>query len=325
MAVTAKDYLGLTNFAIRESAATQEELTSANFATTTDDLAKRFKNWVKDAWLELQLEREDWSWMQKRSTIIIRPRLYVEQYAGTTDVVAGYVFKGSNTEASASILTSGVKILSGTWVAGTFKGYLEFSDLDGVFKFNESLDIYQSDGTTSVVADTARVKGWGRYDLATEVSDLLSPILSSFFIQSTGGSSTQTNTATFDLKPLTFLEWDKFVKVCEGAPSTPGVPAVFTRCPDGTFDFWPRPNEEYVLHFTYQAEPQELAVYTDTLTGLQADYQDAIAWRAVMNYADWNRKSDVWLRANKRWQFYKRRLENRKMPVVRHSANRYHY
>jgi hypothetical protein len=83
-------------------------------------------------------------------------------------------------------------------------------------------------------------------------------------------------------------------------------------------------DKQYTLHFTYLAKPVSLVDHDDTLISSYPDeYEDAIVWRAVMYYAEFDRQFDVLSRAQRRYQFYKDRLERNQMPPVFFSACKY--
>jgi hypothetical protein len=52
-------------------------------------------------------------------------------------------------------------------------------------------------------------------------------------------------------------------------------------------------------------------------------YQDMIVWRTVMNYADYDRKPDMFARAERRYKYYKNRAEKNLMPTPTYGFNRY--
>lgn len=163
--------------------------------------------------------------------------------------------------------------------------------------------------------DVVRIKGYGRYDFDTEVSGLFMPDLNSFSVQSTGGATAQANTVDFDSTPLVFVPrnlwpYDDYATV------TYGRPTYFTRSPEGHYDFWPRPDQQYVVRFYYESSIHELTLTTDTQTEVPPDFQDVIVWLAVRYYADYDRKQELWRSANKRYNFYKTKMEEYLLPEV---------
>lgn len=305
---TAKTFVQLVNDAIRESGADLDAVTSFTALTSLQDT---IKNYVAQAYKDVQLDRRAWEHKQKVANLIISPRVYVEAEAGSTYTpVANDVFTGDDSAASLTVL-SVAQLISGTWAAGTAKAYINYSSLDGQWKFNELFD-RTSPGATSNVF---RVRGYGRYDLDNDVSGLFIPDLNSFTVQSTGGATAQANTADFDSTPVVYIPrehwpYDTYATV------TYGKPAYFTRTNEGHYDFWPRPDQQYVLRFYYESSIHELSATTDTQTEIPPDFQDVIVWRAVMYYADYDRKQELWRSARNRYNFYKLKMEEYLLPEV---------
>lgn len=327
------NYLTLVNDAIRESGADLDSLTSSNFATTTDPLHIKFKNWVLQAYKEIQIETNALKYTQKRTTITINPRYHITQVATCTiNLNNGFYLVGATTGNGIKMLSSGTfeTADSGSLVTDDFVGVVDYYT-DGEFpsgtlKIGELLDLYQDD-LTFLQADRFRVTGWGRYNLHTMVSDLFEADEGSFLLQSLADGSAYNSyeaDANNDLKPIHFIPWSTFIKVGENATNAQGRPEYITKAPDGRYDFYPRPATAYNLHFTYTQEPGTLSAYTDSPSVLtQSEYHDILSWRAVMYYADYDRKPEIWSAANKRYRFYLRRLATNAMPAMGFAPSRY--
>jgi len=78
------------------------------------------------------------------------------------------------------------------------------------------------------------------------------------------------------------------------------------------------------LNFHYEAEPQVLSTETEVLSpAMKEQYEDIIVWRAIMHYADYDRKDAVYLRAKKRYDYYLNQLFRKEMPMVTHAPSRF--
>jgi hypothetical protein len=262
------------------------------------------------------MEINDWQYMSKQAQIEIYPQLLITEGDRATAPGAGADFEGDDTGATFNLLATPT-LLSGTWAAGTAVAIMKYSALDGVFKWGE----YYDETSPGSQADCVRLKWWGRYNLASEVSDLLEANTSTFFLQSTGGATLQTNSADADNKALTYIPWADWLRVYEGDPTSRGRPLFFTTTPEGWYDFWPRPDEGYLLTFTYTAEPQELSAAADTPTGLDSQYQDAIVWRAVMYWADYQERPAQFARAERRYESIMNRLNRNQKPTWSFAPN----
>lgn len=191
-----------------------------------------------------------------------------------------------------------------------------------------------ADATAGVgTADFARFVRWGRYNMQGDTDvfpgDILEPDMGSFYIQNSAGytegsasfpSGTapipEFDTAGEDLSKLSYLKWEEYLRYVESGDGNYGRPVAVTTAPDGTIDFYPKPDKAYVIHYTYTSEPQILSLYSDTPTNMPSEYQDAIFWRAVMHYADYDDKPRIYRNASKRYNFYMNRMSTNMSPPV---------
>ncbi len=296
------DFRTLTNEAIRESGITLDSISSGDFASPTDPMQVKMKNWVKQAWREIQMERNEWEYNSRDATLIISPRIYVELGDRATAPAAGYLYTTNETDVDLEIVAT--TTLSGAWASGTATAYLDVIEVSGNFKFNETVD---ETSPTIANTDVFNIRGWGRYDLATLISGFSKPQLETFQIQSTGSSTVQDNTSNPDIRDLQFTPWAEWNNQYETNGQT-GMPMLFTRTPLGTFDFWPRLDKQYVLKCTHTIAPAELSAHDDE-PDIPEQYQWGIIWRAVMLYSQYDRQPDVEMRAYKNYRFYKREMD----------------
>ena len=311
-------YLELTNSAIIEAGVELDDLTSVDFASTTDPLQKRFKRWINQSLKEIEFERNELEYKNKQAQIVVYPRFLVIDGNRSVAPPANSIFEGDDTTSTFEVVSS--TLLSGTWAGGDAEANLDFVDLSSAIAFNEFFDELSP---TAANLNVFRAKWWGRYNLSDDVTDILEPNKSSFKIQDPSGlSTTSDNTGGTSNTSLQFVPWGLFNTSMETS-GTYGRPTAITETPDGSYDFFPRPNGPYILTFEYQSTPQQLAEWDDTVTDMPALYQDAIVWRAVMYYADYDRKPDQFARAERRYEYYKNRTDANKMPVPSFGWNRY--
>lgn len=293
MAVTAKTYLELVNMVIQESGAELQELTSSTFATTTNPLAKNIKRWVQQAWLEIQTQNE-WTWLRKDANLAIYPRSRVISVAAGS-INVGDKWRGDDSLAEATHVAFEVE--SGAVGSGTLVGYIEYTDLTAPFKLGEYLSVYNSAGVLQM-SSIVQVTGYGSYSLRNEVSDLKEPILNSFYyiLPSTGTHNASVASASADLIRLPYMASVEDYYEAFGSleqTSTDGLPRCVVDMGNGYVDLLPRPGQPVTLRFKYIAEPQSLSAYTDTLTSMIPEYQDIVAWRALMRYAKFGAKTST--------------------------------
>jgi hypothetical protein len=310
--------LDLVNEAIREAGIQLDSLSSSNYTTPTEAMHTKFKNWVNQSWKEIQLERLEWEFMSRNGMVTISPRLFVELGDRSIAPPAGSEFVCESTEATFTVLST--SLLDGTWAGGDAVAYIDYEDLDGQFKFDEYVNEVSP---TPANTDVFKIRDWGRYDLASIYTDLEEANIGAFYIQSTGSSTTQDNTNAFDLTKLVFVPWSIWKDNYEEAYGSFGTPIFYTITPNGHYDFFPRPDKQYVIKFDYSAEPQAFSAYSDTPEGLPSHLHEIIVWRAVMFYAQYERAQDIEVRARKRYKFYKRILDRQYKPHFTFPRNKF--
>ena len=332
-------YKQLVNKAILESGTTLDDIgTGSAFTSPDDKMHARFKTWVADSWKEIQMMYSEIDFTIKQASIKIQPRIYLEQNSTSNDTpAAGAVLIGATSGTKFAVgrkmdnSTADIHLLSGAWGSGTAKAYIGIttegfpatSAYGTPFLLNEQIGLYQSDGTTLTEAAFARYKGTGRYDLATEVTDLLEPRLDQFYIHKMAGDAdTDFNSTDYVRQKLTFARIEQWNLL--DVEQSSGQPTCFSISPNGLYEFYPKCNGPYILNLHYESEPQVLSTETEVLSpAMKEQYEDIIVWRAIMHYADYDRKNDVYLRAKKRYDYYLNLLFRKEMPAVTHTPSRF--
>jgi hypothetical protein len=98
---------------------------------------------------------------------------------------------------------------------------------------------------------------------------------------------------------------------------------VITDTPDGNYDFYPRPDNHYVVKYNYTKAVNELSLTTDVPLNLPSEYHDYIAWRALMYYAHFDNNAVLLKHATQRAAFYRNRMERRLMPQLTFGRNKF--
>ncbi len=332
-------YRQMVNKAILESGVTLDDIgTGTSFTSPDDKMHSRFKTWIADSWKEVQMMYSELDFTIKQASIKIQPRVYLEQNSTSNDTpAAGNVLIGATSGTKFAVgrkidnSTADIHLLSGAWASGTAKAYIGYttegfsasSSYGTPFMLNEHIGLYQSDGTTLIEAAFARYKGTGRYDLATEVTDLLEPRVDQFFIhEMAGDADTDFNSTNYSRTKLCYVPVEQWSSL--NIEQSTGQPGYFTCAPNGFYEFFPKCNGPYILNIGYEAEPQVLSTETEVLSpAMKEQYEDMIVWRAVMHYADYDRKDAVYLRAKKRYDYYLNQLFRKEMPMVTHAPSRF--
>lgn len=322
-------FLELVNSAIQEAGKDQDDLTSGTFASPPDArMYNRFKRWVNQGYKELQMARDDWEFKTSRASVFITPAIYVEQGDRALSPPVGTLFKGRDTEYLFEV--EQVILESGTWLGADAKATIYFTESDdnlaADFKFNELFDEVDADGT---VLDSAvfRSKGWGRYNFVADgqLSDLLEVDKTSFKSQSTGGSAIQDNESDIGLTNLVYVDWNDWEYSFDSWAGSRGRPYYVTTSPDGDLEFYPRPDKQYVVNFTYTKTDGTMTDYDDTPDLLPTRYHEIIAWIAVRKSGMYDRDRTIVSRADEHIKLYRNAMERNLMPDVSFGNSLYDY
>lgn len=140
--------LTLTNKVIEESGVSLASLTSGDFATTTDSMQRRAKNWTIDAWKNIQTDRRHWHFNRKRGVYILQPRIEFYDGSATAETTFDNAYLQDTNENWEYTVNGSVYVESGTFVAGTAVGWFNIEDEDGLLPIEDAIK------TTDTVANT---------------------------------------------------------------------------------------------------------------------------------------------------------------------------
>lgn len=286
------DYLELVNLAIQEAGVDLDDLTEVNFDNPVPTkMYPRFKNWVNKAWEDLQVDNNDWEFSAGTAVVTIMPKLLVSSGNRASDPPQDSEFVSDS--GNVLITVDSVETLSGSWSLGTAEAFLSLSSLEGTEQAI-FLERY-SETTPSVASAVFQLKYWGRYNLQTLVSDLEVADYESFIVQ---------DPDTGQNRKLTFIPWEHWQDTYESIQDSRGCPIYLTETPEGYIDFYPRPDRDYTLTFTYTKATNTLEDYSDVPTGLDERYHKVLAWAAVMSYADYDENQKLWVKAKRQYDKY---------------------
>lgn len=309
-------YLELVNTALRESGADLDSLSSFS---GMNSLQTKMKNWVSQAWKEICMERDEWTYMTGQAVVDIYPRIYVEDWNRAGGVpAAGATFEGEETDWGFTLVA--VDSVEGTITdANGLSAFLSISDFetDTFPMLNEQFE------ELTPTADTGAFtyKGGGRYrfqnytdtvmiSTVSRTFTAIEPQIHTFYIQDVENEE-------FQVQPIAYMPFNLFTTSYPEYPnSNLGKPMVITNTPDGNYDFWPRPDNHYVVKYNYTKAVNELSLTTDVPLNLPTEYHDIIVWKALMFYAHFDNNPTLMKHALQRYAFYRNRMERRLMPQV---------
>lgn len=299
------NYLELVNGAIRESGQDLDQLTVANFATPDDPYHERWKIWINQAYKDILNERKEWLSLNRKVLATIYPRIRVDQGFRPAPPPSNSQFVGQQTGTVITVLN--VWNITGSWLSGTAEAFFDLDDiapLSGTLLFG---DIYNEVIPNPLNLNVFRIKGWGRYNFTEIAPDYKELRNNTIYIRD------PSNTSNSSMTPLIYVPWDEWNYRLE-VLDTRSTPQYFTESPDGYLDLWPRPDKKYLISFYYVPNVPDLTLPTDIPTNIPTEYHEAILWRAVMYYADFDHQQSVYMRARSRFLTIKNRLERDNMP-----------
>lgn len=308
------DYLALVNRAILESGKDQDALTSSNFANPPRGrMYERFKEWVNEAYTQLQMARDEWQFKTSRATVNLYPAVYVESGDRATPPAFGYEYQGTET----GLLFDVVQTITheGLWSAGTAKATIYFDEMEGAtFRLNEFYD----ENSPVPATDIFQAKGWGRYNFKEDgqVPDLLEVLPTSFMLQDSDPDS-------LGFSPIVYIDWDVWQHSAQYQAVDYGKPIAVTTAPDGSLEFYPRPDQQYQLQFSYTVDDATMTNWDDTPEVIPERYHMAIMWAAVIKSGMFDRDRAIVARATKEYTFYRDRMEKNLMPTMNFEPSRF--
>lgn len=310
-----KNYLDLTNLAIMEAKVTLDPLTSANFATPPRTaLYNHFKTWINRAYRELMLRRKEWQFRMERANLSIWPRLHLTNV--TTTFSIGDVIQGAQSLSTATIVN--IHSVEDVENDGVNEITLSLNLSEGIriydFWLTEEINVLSPSADT----DVANVKGIGSYPLVDEISTLEDVDVHSikFYDPAYLGSG---GTYTAEV-----IGWDHWIQADYGWNRTTGRPNIVTVTPDGSLQFFPHLDKNYLISFNYTRTLPELVNWDDEPTQIPERFEDYIMWKAIADYADFDSNQRVYARASKNLETYLYWLERDELEAPRIGPNRFY-
>lgn len=308
------DYISLVNKVAQEGGFEMGQLTSATW--TSAEAGRRrwphIKDAVKGAWMDLQMERNEWEFTNKEITVVINPRLVADDIVSSAPSIGpapGVVYKGQDSGLELTVLT----IASG---ANQGEFYIDFSSpgqwnratLGEVFE-----ELSPNPGDSSFV-----YRGRGAYRLS-DLDPLMREPRWDTFVGYQGR-----NTPI----PIIFMPWSNWLyKELSYTTTTRSAPSFVSQDYKGDLTFYPQTLSPFSVNFVYPTAPQELEEYDDVPlpTLLPEEYHEWIAWRALMKMARYDKNPDLLVFAETEARFYKGRAERNLMPLPSWSSSRYNH
>lgn len=309
------DYLALTNRAIEESGLDLDLLTSVNFANPPRTIMyTRLKRWVNESYKQILLKRHEWYVLNERTVLTVRPRL-----RGTVSV-PGAVVVGDELIGRDSGTRVIVRRVTTDTLDPSGDVYLDVDYVDQQYTRLVAGEAYNrlAPAASTNVFFLREAAG---YDLSVDIPNLDVPNLGSMSYTNIPDNVVD-NTPGVPM-PLVELGWDDWFGHIITDFGQSGFPQFVSKGPDGMLHFWPRLDKTYSLIFDYSRKIPDLVNSTDQPYPIPVKYQDAIYWRAVMKYARFERKGELYLNAREEYRFYNNLMENTLLPETKLISNRF--
>lgn len=303
-------YRELVNDVIYESKVTLDPLTSLNFATPPrTSMYERIKRWVNSSYLELLNEKPEWFFTSQRTVLTIRPRLLLVGISALAvaplngDILT---FQTSGVSATVEGVGPTIETDDGQDTVQTTVG-LSFADKEDINKL--VLNEYVTMNPLAPGADIpnyARVGGRGRYNFHVYVPTLDNIQEGTVQIQPSvlDPNADHSPSGLQPVYPVDFTQYDRWTYNYYNFATSAGRPIAITQTPDGSFDFYPRPDGLYDVAFQYSQLGVPMVDEDDTPTLVPEKYQPYLMWKAIAEMADFNKDQMLYARASKKMQKY---------------------
>lgn len=277
-----------------------------------------FKTWVNRAYKELVLARKEWQFRNERATVSVWPRLHLSGLSALPTV--GELWYGISSGTQFTIME--VFQFEEVEDDATIEATVSIQMVDP-YKY-ENFILREDVIYESVPDKTGYIKGPGRYDFASLVTNLEDIDVATVFIHRLPEEA-QDSSGGFvnNARKLEFVPWEKWSVDQEFYPWSASFPQIITETPQGTYDIYPRPDGEMTLSFDFTKKVHQLSAYNDTPLDIPEQYEDYILWGAVMEYADFDNNPKVGARALKKLEKYNYLLERDFLEMPRFEGTRF--
>lgn len=278
------NYLELVNEAVKEAGVELDPLTSADFANPNGSkMYDRFKSWVSLAWQDIQADNKEWFFSNVAVVSTLRPRIRIKSALDS----AGAGFAGKqyfNGDIILPVVDEGY-FITGDSTLGTGELFLDVA---------EDLDLSVVMTNMEFVEDTLapdpqsfRISVGPGYEVS-EIDLRIDALVKKDVNLLIDGSE-------FPIKYVPWKNWHFDLK------NEYGRPRQYTVSPEGFVHFYPNLKDNAVISAYANLLPQVLTAYSDTPRGLAPKFHQAIYWKAVASYANYDKDNGLWQQANRNY------------------------
>lgn len=298
-----RTYLQLVNDAVIESKVTLDPLTVENFHTPPrTDVYNRFKKWINQAYEELFMHNKQWYFRVGRTSLQVWPRLHLQNLVVAPAVGDEFSCRTSGIEFRVMKVHT-FEVIEGS---GMQEATVSVEFLNSPYRnphysrivFGEVID---QTLPLPAVLNAGAIKGLGFYDFRSELPYLESIIMDTVkahplpedtpypynYYPALQGQALFPTRVGEELHPRGMQVWAN------------GLPNSISETRQGYFQILPHPTHSFLLEFDFTKKIIPMVQPQDIPTALPPEYHDYLMWKAVAEYADWDRNASVYSRAKK--------------------------
>lgn len=330
-------FLQIVNRAIKESKTTLDELTAANFADPPRTiLYSRFKDWINTAYKELMMDRPEWFFRQERAIVTIYPRLYLTNLA--TEIIGG---AGEESTTQIVLQIGDTLEAQSSGVQVTVVGIFEHEEIENNNLYEATVEVLPVEGfelnhlligetfdriLPTAELEIAKLGGVGRYAFEELQPGLHAINPDTVKVHRTPAEAALAN-STYGSNnfPVEQRQWYHWPVDYDMYPWAGPRPTYIVQTPQGSYGLYPQPEEEMLLSFDYTRKLGEMSSATDVPEALPDDMHMYLVWKAVEEFADFDRNQEIFSRARKHVTKYETILQRDYLPKFKWAPNRFYY
>jgi hypothetical protein len=318
----AMTFLELVNGVVEETKVALDPLTSSNFADPPrTTMYNRFKRWINMGYKELFIDHPEWKFRIERGVFDIWPRVHIAGLIYAPSV--GDVLVGQD---------SGVELtVYGIHSIGETGGYpdvtfdvLATNDNMSDLLIAEHFDLIVSGNSltppTLPFTNIGYLLSAGTYDFGDVnilIDDIQAESVRVLNLPEDAAAANLGYGDTYKVYPLNWDMWDYYSEY----PWSGSRPQYMTQDPNGNYQFFPQPSTHQLITFNYLRTIGKLVNWDDIPNGIPDKYQDYLIWRAVREYADFDKQQALFVRATKHENQYMAWMQRDELPTVKFGPN----
>lgn len=316
-------FLDLVNDVVAETKVALDPLTSSNFVDPPrTTMYNRFKRWVNMGYKELFIDHPEWKFRIERGIFDIWPRVHIAGLIYAPQIGDVLVGQNSGVELTVYGIHSFEETVPGAGLEVTLDVLATNDDMDHLL-IAEYFDLIVQGGTptaTLPLVGAGYLVGSGSYNF-NNIDILIDDIQAeSVRVLNTPDEAELLNLGygdTYKVYPIKWDLWDYYKEY----PWAGSRPQYMTQGPDGNYQFFPQPSTHQLVMFNYSRTVSDLVEWDDVPDGIPEKFHDYLVWRAVREYADFDKQQALFVRASKHENQYLAWMGRDELPTVGFGPN----